>query len=64
MILSGESEDNNMRLEYTSTEEGMIRITEITAILENDLYVDEKEEHELEEERKELESQLSKEMKL
>lgn len=47
-----------MRVEYTSIEEKMIRITEITAILENNLYVDEKEEYELMEERKELEFQI------
>lgn len=44
-----------MRVEYTSTEERMLRITEIEAILENDLYVDKKEEKELITEKKELE---------
>lgn len=53
-----------MRLEYTLTEEKILRVAEIEAILENNLYADEKEEKELIEEKKELEFQikLSKEM--
>lgn len=46
-----------MRMEYTSVEEKMLRITEIEAILENNLYADNKEEAELTAEKKELISQ-------
>lgn len=47
-----------MRLEYTLTKEKMLRVTEIEAILENNLYADEKEEKELIAEKKELEFQI------
>lgn len=53
-----------MRFEYTTTEEKMLRITEIQSILENNLYEDGKEEAALMAEKKELEFQieLSKEL--
>lgn len=47
-----------MRLEYTEEQERELRITEIHAILEDDLYKDDKEESELITELEELESQI------
>ena len=47
-----------MRLEYTEEQERELRITEIYAILENDLYKDDKEESELITELEEIESQI------
>lgn len=47
-----------MRFEYTPEEERILRATEIQAILENNLYEDEKEEKELIAEREELEFQI------
>lgn len=46
-----------MRLEYTEEQERELRITEIYAILENDLYEDDKEESDLISELEELEAQ-------
>jgi hypothetical protein len=45
-----------MRLEYTEEQERELRITEIMAILENNLFEDEKQEKELLEELEKLES--------
>lgn len=47
-----------MRFEYTPTEERILRVTDIQAILESNLYEDEKEEKELIAEKKELELQI------
>lgn len=44
-----------MRLEYTEEQERQLRITEIHAILENNLFEDEEREKELMEELAELE---------
>ena len=45
-----------MRYEYTEEQEKQLRITEIMAILESDLYADDEEEKELIEELTELEN--------
>lgn len=45
-----------MRLEYDENQEKKLRITEITAILENELYENEAEEHCLEMELQSLQS--------
>ena len=47
-----------MRLEYTEAEEARLRHTEITAILENNLYDGPEEEQELIRERELLEAQM------
>ena len=47
-----------MRFEYTPIEESILRVTEIQAILESNLYEDEKEEKELIAEKKELKLQI------
>ena len=47
-----------MRFEYTPIEESILRVTDIQAILESNLYEDEKEEKELIAEREELELQI------
>ena len=53
-----------MRIEYAPTKKRMLRVAEIEAILENDLYADKEEEKDLIAEKKELEFliELSREM--